>query len=264
MSCLEHFSSTLTGFRNLSSKIFDFSFMRNIFILFLFISSFTYAQEKPVVVVELFTSEGCSSCPPADRLLSSIVNEQYEDVEVIGLSFHVDYWNYIGWVDPYSDPVFSKRQRTYASKLISSVYTPQMVVNGKHRFVGSNRSDWRKAFTSEKSSELVAPEVSSVKLDGRKLTFDVSGAEDRQFINVAVVERDLTQSVNRGENRGRVLSHDNVVRAFDSKKKTEENSFQLVLPSDLDISKSSLVVYTQHQNNWEILGARKIDLSSFQ
>lgn len=239
--------------------------MKKISFFLLFLLCITLiAQEKPIVVVELFTSEGCSSCPPADRLLSSIVNEQNQETEVIGLSFHVDYWNYIGWEDPYSEATFSKRQRTYANKLISSVYTPQMVVNGKHQFVGSSKSDWKRAFNAEKSSKLNSLSISSIQLDGRVLTFNVDGIDEKQLINVAVVERELSQHVSRGENRGRMLFHDNVVRAFDSRKNAEENTFQLILPQDLDIAKSSLVVYTQHQTSWQVKGAKRIDLFSIQ
>ena len=107
----------------------------------------TLENEKPFVVVELFTSEGCSSCPPADELLSEIVDGRYENTDVIGLSFHVDYWDYIGWKDPYASRDFTNRQRIYAEKLRShQLYTPQMVVNGKHEFVGSNRQ--QNAFNS--------------------------------------------------------------------------------------------------------------------
>ena len=240
--------------------------MKHLLISFLFlVATHTLAQEKPIIVVELFTSEGCSSCPPADRLLSSIINEEHSEAEVIGLSFHVDYWNYIGWKDPYSDASYSKRQRAYANKLISSVYTPQMVVNGTHRFVGSDRSDWREAYAKEKSAKVVtALDIKSVELKGRVLSFAVDGVEGKRFVNAAVVERDLSQDVSRGENRGRRLSHDNVVRAFEAKKDDQYNSFQLTLPDDLDLTKSSLVVYTQHPATWQINGAKKIELTSIQ
>ena len=96
----------------------------------------------PFAVVELFTSEGCSSCPPADNLLGEIVKDaQKGQQRVYCLSFHVDYWNSLGWRDPYSDPAFSRRQREYARAFESvQVYTPQMVVNGSTGFVGSDRT----------------------------------------------------------------------------------------------------------------------------
>ena len=91
-------------------------------------------------VVELFTSQGCSSCPPADRLLSSLLAEaEKEGKNIFPLSFHVDYWNRLGWRDPYSSSDFSKRQRRYATALSSGVYAPQMVFKGREECVGSNR-----------------------------------------------------------------------------------------------------------------------------
>ena len=89
--------------------------------------------QNGVNVVELFTSQGCSSCPPADALLAQIK----DDTNVIALSYHVDYWNYLGWKDPYSNKAYSAYQRSYAKELNSGVYTPQMVVNGSKEFVGS-------------------------------------------------------------------------------------------------------------------------------
>ena len=245
----------------------DFRSMKNLFLFLAFcIGLSAFSQEKPIVVVELFTSEGCSSCPPADRLLSSIVNAEHADAEVIALSFHVDYWDYIGWKDPYADSRFSKRQRNYARKLVSSVYTPQMVVNGRTQFVGSNRSSWKKALSDEKSSARVKPlEITSKSLEDNKLRVTVASQSSGDFINVAVVERNLSQSVNRGENRGRLLTHDNVVRAFDSKLSGEEsNKFEIVLPDNLDLTKSSLVVYNQNPSDLEITEAKKIPLSSLQ
>ncbi len=234
--------------------------------LMVFTCLFSFSQEKPIVVVELFTSEGCSSCPPADRLLSSIVNEAYENAEVIGLSFHVDYWDYIGWQDPYADSRFSKRQRDYARQLVSSVYTPQMVVNGSKQFVGSNKLHWKRTLTEATQKASVQPlEVRSSHLNGNRLSFSVISPSKGHVFNVAVVERDLSQNVNRGENRGRLLTHDNVVRAFASQvQKSDANSFELELPDDLDISKSSLVVYSQDQSDLMIVGAKKIELSTLQ
>jgi hypothetical protein len=96
------------------------------------------------VLIELFTSEGCSSCPPADRLLEKLAAENNDKVYV--LSFHVDYWNYIGWKDPFSQARFSQRQRNYARQFsLESIYTPQMVVNGVAEFVGSDEQKLRAA-----------------------------------------------------------------------------------------------------------------------
>lgn len=223
------------------------------------------SAKKPFVIVELFTSEGCSSCPSADRLLSEIVDEQQSDVEVIGLSFHVDYWDYIGWKDPYARKEFTQRQRAYATKLRSyQVYTPQMVVNGKHEFVGSDRRTWARVLSTESNSQpnfnFELDELSRAK---GKLAFTIATDDYKGLLlNVAVVERGLSQQVTRGENRGRKLHHDNVVRAYNILPFNQsEQQLSIEIPSDLDDENSSLVVYFQQASNYEIVGARQIPLS---
>lgn len=242
--------------------------MIRLFIVLLIISSVSvstsFAQDTPIIVVELFTSEGCSSCPPADRLLSEIIKKESSDVAILALSFHVDYWDYIGWRDPYAASKFTSRQRGYARVFQNnSIYTPQMVVNGKHEFVGSSRSDWNTAYEKEKGFvPKTILKLTSVSLNKKELQFAVSSqAIERSIVNVAVVERELSQEVTRGENRGRMLSHDNVVRAFDSRQfDGRSNQFVLTLPSDLDISNASLIVYSQDQSTWQITAAQKLEL----
>lgn len=225
----------------------------------LFMPVETIESEKPFVLVELFTSEGCSSCPSADRLLSEIVDAKYEDVNVIGLSFHVHYWDYIGWKDPYADPRFSQRQRTYADKLRSyQVYTPQMVVNGRYEFVGSNRAKWSSLLGSlRKEKPNYAFDVSALDRQTDQINFSIKADQDTPLlVNVALVERNLSQQVTRGENRGRKLSHDNVVRSFVQKNFSGgEMNLSIDVPSDLKIKNSSLVVYFQETGSYKILAA---------
>lgn len=224
----------------------------------------TLENEKPFVVVELFTSEGCSSCPPADELLSEIVDGRYENTDVIGLSFHVDYWDYIGWKDPYASRDFTNRQRIYAEKLRShQLYTPQMVVNGKHEFVGSNRQQWLKVYEIEAVSRSgLKMQVGEVVLSNSEVMFSVAvSPKEDVLINLALVERDLDQNVTRGENRGRKLSHDNVVRSYDVRRISGgQFNFELPVKPSMDLSKSSLVVYAQDPETYQILSAEKIDL----
>ena len=101
------------------------------------------SNKKSPVLVELFTSEGCSSCPPADTALAFLEKEQpFMQAEIITLALHVDYWNNLGWRDEYSSPLYSQRQTVYVQKLkLDSTYTPQMIVDGRLQFVGSNLAD---------------------------------------------------------------------------------------------------------------------------
>lgn len=242
--------------------------MQYFFSLIIFIGSVfgIPANEKPVVIVELFTSEGCSSCPPADLLLSEIVDNQYSDVDVIGLSFHVDYWDYIGWKDPYASNHFTQRQRTYARKFKSrQIYTPQMIVNGKHEFVGSDSKRWRHYLDQEKANiSAISLQIENQRIVDNELTISVKSSQDyTSILNVAIVERGLSQEVNRGENRGKKLYHDNVVRVFTSRQfDGQPNTFKLDLPSDMSLGNASLVLYTQEEQSWEVLQAMKVDLKT--
>jgi len=109
-------------------------------------------SSKPFVLIELFTSEGCSSCPSADKNLEKIAAQaKASGQNIYTLSYHVDYWDYLGWKDPYATKQFSDRQRAYASQFKSSrIYTPQMIVNGKTEFVGSNQKTSQQAITNKK------------------------------------------------------------------------------------------------------------------
>ncbi len=229
------------------------------FLVFFGLIAYSEPEEKPFIIIELFTSEGCSSCPPADRLMSEVVDMEYDNVEVIGLSFHVDYWDYIGWKDPYADRIFTQRQRSYARKFYSSqIYTPQMVVNGKYEFVGSNRSKWNGIFeelSKKEPSYLIV--LDDLEIIENEAIIKVSSTDDRQVIlNAALVERGLSQNVTRGENRGRQLQHDNVVRSFKTRQFDGQlNTIRLEIPEDMDVSKSSLVLYAQDERKWEVLAA---------
>ncbi len=222
----------------------------------------------PVAVVELFTSEGCSNCPPADDLLGEIVTDaQKRQQRVYCLSFHVDYWNHLGWRDPYSDAAFSRRQQGYAKVFKSDqVYTPQMVVNGSTEFVGSDRARARKHI----DTALKQPARARVKVNQEEkkapnalvIGYEVSQAPRGSILNVAVVERGLASQVKRGENGGRTLRHQNVVRAFQTIRlgDTEKGTVQLQLPADLVSKNSSVIAYVQDSDTWAVFGATAIEL----
>ena len=222
-------------------------------------------ESNSIAVVELFTSQGCSSCPAADKVLSKIVNEATtHDQPVYALSFHVSYWNYLGWKDPYSSEEYTKRQRSYGQAFrLGSIYTPQMIVNGKHEFVGSSADRANKivkaALNNEAKNKVVFTMVSK---DTKKVSVDfkVEGEIRGKWLNVAIVERDVENNVPRGENRGRKLHHDNVVRNFKTIEAKNAGKIEIDLPKDLNFDKSSVIVYAQDRSSWEISGAASAPL----
>jgi hypothetical protein len=175
-------------------------------------------QKAPPVIVELFTSQGCSSCPPADRLLSKLG----KDPRVIPLAFHVDYWNYIGWSDPFSSKAWSQRQEGYARAFRSNrIYTPQLVVSGRSHVVGSDEKGVRRQISEALAAEPVGQVTVSTEPspDGRlkvkagaKLVRAANGPLD---LWVAVYETGLSTKVGAGENASRTLANDFVVRRLE-------------------------------------------------
>jgi len=167
------------------------------------------------VVVELFTSEGCSSCPPADDVLAKLDKTSIQGVEIIALGEHVDYWNRLGWVDQYSSEKFSQRQNDYSDAFnLDSVYTPQMIVDGRDEFNGGNMVRARAAIT--KAAQAPKGKVELGLADG-KLSVHVKNlprltAGDRAEVFLAITENNLRTDVSRGENSGRFLNHSAVVR----------------------------------------------------
>ncbi|MEM7586444.1 MAG: DUF1223 domain-containing protein [Acidobacteriota bacterium] len=172
------------------------------------------------LVVELFTSQGCSSCPPADRLLSRLA-EEVEGGEIIPLAFHVDYWNYIGWQDPFSSKDWSRRQQNYAAALgATRIYTPQLVVAGGADCVGSDADEVERLIAAAKRrGQRGAVEV-ALESQGQPASwqarlaakFDGEGPLD---LMLAIVENDLVTEVSRGENARRTLHNDFVVRRLE-------------------------------------------------
>src|SRR5271154_7285110 len=179
------------------------------------------AQRTPVLV-ELFTSEGCSDCPPADSLLERLDRSQpVSGAELIVLSEHVDYWNDIGWRDPYSSHEYSERQSAYASHFgLSSIYTPQMVVDGHFEFVGSDERRAAQAIENATKGAKTPVTISSIHLSGDHAVvlhletgpLPSSFAGDYAEVLIATAD-DMDEShVSRGENAGRTLKHVAVLR----------------------------------------------------
>ncbi|MGH1362614.1 MAG: DUF1223 domain-containing protein [Calditrichia bacterium] len=218
--------------------------------------------ENGIAVIELFTSQGCSSCPSADKVLQEI-NKQAKDSgkKVYALSMHVDYWNYLGWKDPYSSETLTQRQREYGSAFgLRSIYTPQMIINGNVEFVGS-RSGQAKAEVEKALSQ--APQynlaITRNSVDNGKINWDAQ-QKFSGTLNLAVVRVKADNDVPRGENRGRKLSHNNVVMAFSSSSVNSSNGM-VNIPEFTELSGESyeLVAYLQESGK-KVVGAAALPL----
>ena len=170
------------------------------------------AAEAPgPVVVELFTSQGCSSCPPADRLLSKLAERD----DVIALALHVDYWDYIGWEDRFADPAYTKRQRAYArARGERMIYTPQMVIGGTQNVVGTRPDEVLAALDAVAS----AGPALSARREGERIRIEAPALEVPQPLVVHLVRLDPAETVaiSRGENAGRVIDYTNIVTSWEA------------------------------------------------
>ncbi|KNG95379.1 DUF1223 domain-containing protein [Pseudaestuariivita atlantica] len=187
--------------------------MRQILALMLFavasLGSVASAQDAGrTVLVELYTSQGCNSCPPADRLLGKLAQRE----DVIPLALHVDYWDYIGWKDSFASPQFTKRQRAYARAWRQrTIYTPQMVIGGLHPVVGSRPMDVATLI----QKHAMAPEVATVSIAraGDEVTIDIApvGNAPASVVQLVRYIPEQTVDITRGENGGRRLTYHNIV-----------------------------------------------------
>lgn len=219
---------------------------------------------EDLILIELFTSQGCSSCPLADYLLEKLNTEaKAGELPVVALSYHVDYWNRLGWKDPYSDAAFSARQRTYADKLADQrVYTPEMVINGSSGHVGSRESEIRKAIQDARKKRKNIPFLLSInkqKSDFLTLLFSSEAGLSNYILQIALVDGQVENEVPRGENRGRNLKHVQVVRQLQTLKSPgakEEVEVQLTKLQHQE--KGKIVAFLQEKNSWEVASVREL------
>jgi hypothetical protein len=184
------------------------------------------AGERPIVV-ELFTSEGCSSCPPADALLAELANR----TDVLALSFHVDYWDRLGWKDPYSSREATARQNHYATLLaLATVYTPQIVVDGKWQAVGSDRADVEHALDLARRSLTEIPVALALDHGQAQITLGPGGDGVAVAVLLIGFDRRHVTAVRRGENSGRTLAHVDVVRGIDEIAQFAGNAGEIEAP----------------------------------
>ncbi len=217
------------------------------------------------VLLELFTSEGCSSCPPADRLLEFFDrNQPVDGATLIVLSEHVDYWDHLGWKDPYSSHQFSERQEQYGRRLhVESVYTPQLVVNGRAQVVGSDAAEAKAAIRRSIGHARVPVTISAVTRKGQQITLhlEAGGLQAKAAaatVYVAIADDEDVSQVSRGENAGRALRHVAVVKSLRAVGETGKDgvfSQTMILPAPSESGKlTRLVVFLQEKNSGQISG----------
>jgi hypothetical protein len=226
-------------------------------------------KTQPEVLVELFTSEGCSSCPPADNWLQQIdISQPIAGTQVIVLSEHVDYWDHDGWKDPYSLAQFTDRQNAYVKALgISTPYTPQAIVNGKSELNFSEPKQINQVLMKEATTAQVPVSVSAFGVEGSdtpvlRAHIEVNGEQERRSADIfAAVALDHAESqVAHGENGGRLLKHVAVVQELVKVGKLEKGKvfsedIQVKLRPNTDPRNLRLIVFVQEPDYGRVLGA---------
>lgn len=218
-------------------------------------------------VVELFTSQGCSSCPAADENLARIAAAAAKTgLDVYTLSFHVDYWNYLGWKDPFSSAEATTRQRQYARNFRSNrVYTPQMVVNGKTEFVGSNRRKPVQAIKSAlvKGDTSTALQIAARGEEGKvRVDWEATNTQTGDFLLIALVQNEAERAVTAGENNRRTLRHVNVVRDFRTiAALSRQGSLTLTAPLGFTTGEYHVVAFVQSQVDAGIKTATRAEIT---
>jgi hypothetical protein len=224
-------------------------------------------EGKGFAVVELFTSEGCSSCPSADAVVAKIEKESAGKPVYI-LAYHVDYWNRLGWKDVFSSADYSRRQNIYANWLnLSSVYTPQVIVNGRKEFVGSQEGTLRNAITAG----IGKAGKTELTLDGLKannsqasIKYRAGGAGANTSLVLSLVEKNASTVVKAGENGGRTLSHVQIVTKIQSiplngNKNGEAN---IELPKNFTAQNYEVIAFVQNTQNGGIQAAGRASFPS--
>ncbi len=249
----------------------SFAVAAALFGVFISLPALTAAQttqtNRTPVLVELFTSEGCSSCPPADALLAKLDRDQpVNGAEIIVLGEHVDYWDNLGWHDRFSSHQYTDRQNQYGARFrVDSVYTPQMIVDGTDQFVGNDASHAVRAIQHATQNSKIKLTLSRPVVDGHKVSAAVSTpapipAKPQADLYAALVDPTDTTEVRSGENGGHRLQHVGVVRGLQRVGSLKDLgagpvSFSLNAPGDAKPGQMRVVVFAQQSGQGAVLGA---------
>jgi hypothetical protein len=236
-------------------------------------SSFTGKEEqaskksKGFTVIELFSSEGCSSCPPAESLMSKLIRKADSDsLPLYIIDFHVDYWDYLGWKDTLANPQYTKRQQEYGDYFkLSSIYTPQAIINGKSEIVGSDEEKINTAIDREiKQTSSLKLNCSLTKVEGQKIEmqYTITGDIANSSLNFALVESGITVNVQRGENAHKTLVHDNAARVFKSIKLNSAEGEIALNATHINLTHCKLICFVQNAANMNILAATQLQVVS--
>lgn len=213
------------------------------------------ASETNPIVVELFTSQGCSSCPPADEVLANLA----ERPDVIALSFHVDYWDYLGWKDPFASATYTERQRAYRLPLHKiQIYTPQMVIGGVKEMPGYSISAVRDAVAAVANVHPPGPELSLHRENDGAITVAVAAAQQRGDVFIASYAPRQTTPVRRGENTGRTLTNANVVQRFARLKAYDGTALSVSTPPNFAKAGEGIAAWLQAAGQGPILSASRL------
>jgi hypothetical protein len=203
-------------------------------------------------LVELYTSEGCSSCPPAEKWMSSLVPKP----GYVGMEFHVDYWDAQGWRDPFDSKSYTRRQEMLVKGVKGGQpYTPQIWLDGQ-LWQNWPRGDPPKPYSGTQPNLQVDAEVGA----SVKAHVAATGMEGKQRLYVALTENGLSEDVRAGENKGRTLAHDEVVRAFEGPFDKAQVDVNLKLPDKADAAKTSVVAFIQNENGGDVFQVVKLPL----
>lgn len=224
--------------------------------------SYHPANSSGKILLELFTSQGCSSCPPADQLVSSLAQA---DTNLIVISFHVDYWDRLGWKDMFSNHDYTVRQQQYVQALhVQSSYTPQAVVQGQFEMVGSNQKGILNAVKTAgaQSGDVDFNVKASVNDRSISVAYQLGKAVSSGYqVNAVLVQNQSSTSIASGENSGRQLLGYHVARSMKSMVLAQTGGdIQLILPDDLKPDNASVVVFIQHISSKKIVAVKQIGL----
>lgn len=214
----------------------------------------------PLVVVELYTSQGCSSCPPADEFLGELAARE----GVLALSFHVDYWNYIGWEDPFSMPEATERQRAYLHALgLRVAYTPQMVIDGRRDAVGFNRDAVEAGIAAAAANAHVAVDFAGDAGSGYRVRLPQTALAAPATIWLALYDRSHETAVKRGENTGRTIRNSNVVRKLIELAQWDGAATEIPLDvaPELTRGRDACAVIVQQADAGPVLGAATMPIT---